>query len=375
MAQQEPCHAYFLGRAHLVHTYLGGDEMTSTSQPATDAGPVFVVGAGFSRAVSSCMPLVAGLDDRLRADISTFATASEGWPRSDFESLLTHLNEPEPWLTLPEALRNRALFLELADALHWIIREYQVSALDEPEPEWLKTLVQSWCDSNTTVISLNYDGLIEKAYTAHLGLTDAIDGFYGHMDLYPVPIVKITARTATLWGSEPNSVRFSLIKLHGSQNWYYSGTHLSQDQYYGESIYDIGIMPGWKSSIQNRCLTLGPVAQDKEPLILPPTLSKSGQFANETLQSQWRMARRALEAASQVFVLGYSLPVGDHSMRALLRETTKGKPVVIAARSAATAAIWNNALPDAIVDRTTYIRPDEPIPNFVRSFTVPISVA
>src|ERR1019366_6423058 len=89
---------------------------------------VFILGAGFSRAISESMPLMKDLDskvaDRLGAD--TYRRISSSFD-GDLELAMTFLAQGHPWLKESDRLRNRALFLEASTA---IAREID-AAMDE----------------------------------------------------------------------------------------------------------------------------------------------------------------------------------------------------------------------------------------------------
>ena len=275
---------------------------------------VFILGAGFSKAICEHMPLLrdlypATLAYRLahgqHVGLGTGRDKDADSPRvvEDLELLLSFLAQEQPWLTEAENFRNRAEFLEVSRAIAAIILDSQNSALRADMPQWLADLVRAWQRDRTAIITFNYDALVEKAASAIL--VGKGEPFLYSL-LYPVPITNILLRTAGTLAAEPIET-FQLLKLHGSLNWYYSGS----SSFYGEQIYDILLNRGWSPDHTDSEEELEKRAIDKVPLIVPPTLNKSLYFNNETVRSQWILARRALADAARIFIIGYSLPQGD----------------------------------------------------------------
>ena len=111
---------------------------------------------------------------------------------------------------------------------------------------------------------------------------------------------------------------FTLFKLHGSTNWYYSGSA----EFIGEVIYYTGVPP-WNRNHSQRdgVVSLEKEAvSDKVPLIVPPTTEKVGFFQHESLKSTWSQALTSLSKAAKLFVIGYSLPTTDLAIRLFLHE-------------------------------------------------------
>lgn len=137
---------------------------------------VFLLGAGFSLAVSDHMPLLAHLglaisrrfreDDRLRrllfADEETAIDAGL-IPLGNVEVWLSALSVDQPFLTLSENLARRALAAELAVVIAHHVEQCQQAAMIDPMQRWLMRLVAAWHYSTSTVITLNYDTLVETA--------------------------------------------------------------------------------------------------------------------------------------------------------------------------------------------------------------------
>ncbi|MCE2448746.1 MAG: hypothetical protein J4F35_10285 [Candidatus Latescibacteria bacterium] len=123
---------------------------------------VFLLGAGFSKAVSDDMPLLKELSSQIRGRLSNL-------PESlltlgdNIEIWLSYLSQPHPWLRESENLRNRALSLEITEEIKKVLDEKEQLAVLDECPSWLLTLTQHWHKNQAAVISLNYDTLVERA--------------------------------------------------------------------------------------------------------------------------------------------------------------------------------------------------------------------
>jgi hypothetical protein len=235
----------------------------------------------------------------------------------DFEIWLTWLAADQPWLSEIARLRNRAAFAEIAEALGVVILEAQNIAVARSKmPPWLADLVRAWSNRNSSVITLNYDALIEKAYS--------IVSSYPASLLYsfrPQPMVG----TPPPGGRGPNQ-RFHLYKLHGSVTWYTYPFGESGASTYGP-IYDAELKREWgEPDIPSDVLSN---AGARRPLIVPPLLVKDTYFGRPELRDQWLRADSALQQAEQLYVMGYSFPPADQTMKFLLDRTSPGCEVVV----------------------------------------------
>lgn len=287
---------------------------------------VFVLGSGFSVAAApkSRMPTVRGLQDDLvrfvrdrgREDL---LTQDDAPTVGDLEGFLGFLATRQPFLREHENLENRALFLRVSEWLAEHIFNCEQHALASPPPEWLEGLVRLWHGEGSAVITLNYDTLVESSALEWL--------FKNEREVASVYAVELPVaearRSAVLGGGEgPKTLR--LVKLHGSLNWYYSGA----EPFYGETIYDLQGHVGWQRPQPVKLAERRSKLPSAVPLVIPPTPSKSSYFENETVRELWRVARAALMEAQEMWLMGYSLPLGDQQMAALLATTCARKRIV-----------------------------------------------
>ena len=274
-------------------------------------GDVFLLGAGFSKAVSDDMPLLQELSSQIRdrlpdlpESLSTLGDNIEIW--------LSYLSQPHPWLRESENLRNRALALEITEEIKKVLDEKEQLVIQDECPSWLLTLTQHWHKNQAEVISFNYDTLVERA-ASKIGTGQNQDSHLEAEHLYPVKFTLSTRRNAAVFS--PDEVdSFTLFKLHGSTNWYYSGASEST----GEVIYYSAIK-GWVANSSKESDSKLAV-RDKVPLIVPPTTEKVGFFQHESLKRIWTQALSSLRVATRLFIIGYSLPMTDLAVRLFLHD-------------------------------------------------------
>lgn len=286
----------------------------------------YILGAGFSYAVSDHMPLMRELSDRtmdaLSADRLHNIPGASSF-RGDFEAWLTHLSTEQPWLTQSDNLRNSAAFYDVAEAVASVIDGSQSKVFEKAIPAWLLTLLHHWDLDSSNVITFNYDEIVEGA--AGRVLLDNEKQQHNAV-VYPVALTPLSARVPSSGlsiGAE-RRLAFKLLKLHGSVNWYYSGF----DAPHGDTVY-VRQRPAWRPrSEPNASEEQEGVLLDKSPLIVPPTAVKSMFYGNDTLRAQWRMAAEALRDAEELHIIGYSAPDSDLLVRALIGTSFRGQRIL-----------------------------------------------
>jgi hypothetical protein len=254
---------------------------------------VFVLGAGFSRAVSQRMPLMGDLSDGVRVALNDKLEDRHRRHADNIETFLTYLVSAKPWISAADRLRDEALFLDASVRIARFIEAVNLS--DSDVSPWLDKIVRTWVSTKAHVITLNYDLTVEDAF-------QRLDATVDLAVLYPVVVSPLMGRVGgTFSGRMARSLQ--LYKLHGSINWLYSGSPGAS----GEPLY--------------RGKPTDEVARDKVPLIAPPVFDKSVYWKHESLVATWRFAGRALAWAKRVIFIGYSLPETDLSMRCFIRDS------------------------------------------------------
>ena len=269
---------------------------------------VFLLGAGFSKAISDQMPLLREFSEQIKTTVPDLEPP-HSILSNDLEVWLSYLSQPHPWLREQENLRNRALALDIAQKIKYVLSERERTAISNTCPNWASNLACYWHQHRSSVITLNYDTLVERTATECIAIQESVMP----EDLYPVPFTLSTARNASVWGRQSQD-SFTLFKLHGSVNWYYSGASEST----GEVLYYSSVY-GWTSDFDKEVESESAV-NDKVPLIVPPTTEKSGFFQHESLRNMWTQAAQSIRSGIRIFVIGYSLPMTDLAVRLFLLE-------------------------------------------------------
>ena len=269
---------------------------------------VFVLGAGFSKAICDSMPILSEMREELLDHRNLHIPSPSGVTGDNFEHLMTYLSQPQPWLVESENLENRAAFLRVVIEIGDYLQGCTDSTIGQGCPEWLKLLVAYWHHHQSSVITFNYDTLIERA----LCYVEPISG-QRPRDTDICPVILSDVRRSSIWDGNPVD-SFTLYKLHGSVHWYYSGA----SSYFGEAIYRAYISD-WNADVQDIEWSSRQAALDKVPLIIPPTTEKVGYFQHESIRRIWHKASEALLFPSRVYCIGYSLPETDLAVQWFLR--------------------------------------------------------
>src|SRR5688572_6617901 len=145
---------------------VGAVEVAMTS--ARNASDVFLLGAGFARAISPTMPLLQDLAARVRKayrGAGRVPVEVAGMMTENFAHALSYLEQAKPWVTEADNLRHRALFLDISNAIARDLDDTVtdvVQNLGSNPPSWLRQLIRHWHTHQCTVATLNYDTLIEN---------------------------------------------------------------------------------------------------------------------------------------------------------------------------------------------------------------------
>lgn len=324
-----------------------------------------IFGAGFSNAISTRMPLVndlgvlaierAGLDRDTEIPSFPFSAAFT------FENWLTSLAEDQPHLSQAENSQNRALFTRLKTAIAQVLTEIERSVVEEDQPPWLAQLTLLLHHRRATVMTFNYDRLLEvsleRLYLVHDApwsprMVEVRDTLWG---LPPVPS----------FSGEPDggfAPTFRLLKLHGSLDWWIApnddnGTSLLRHE--SQLINDV---PRPLSETE-RSRTL----PGREIFIVPPMLSKSPYYRNFVTRELWRTSFKALREAKTISIVGYSLPAADVMLLGMLEQATRGRDVRIEVVNLDTSDVASRLDAMEFLNVVEYSG-EECLPKFVSAF-------
>lgn len=305
------------------------------------ARDVVILGAGFSKAVSYQFPLIKELGQYAldEAGVPQHERPEEG---TGFEAWLSRIGEDQPYRSVEENLAARRLFVQMSTAIASVMRTRQCSALQKEPLDWLDDLISVLHARQATVVSFNYDNVVECAVDGHC-LTDWSSGGSGRAvtshdivdRLPPLPPAILSDEIPIEWTlgdqmmDRPPSPRrnadqvarsLRLLKLHGSLSWYWS-----PDDETGVTLQR------WRPPG-----TFGdPSPEDEEarlralpgrvPFIVPPTATKSSYLTNLVVREIWGRARTALAEAERLIVIGYSVPPEDQVASGMLAEAFRGR--------------------------------------------------
>ena len=232
----------------------------------------------------------------------------------NIEIWMTYLSQRQPWLDESFNQYNLAVATRIRRYIREVVEQSTSDSMGSA-PTWLESLINQWSARRVSVITLNYDTLVERASRA-LSNPDINNGQgIALSQIYPPYFSNIRSRAAMLVGANPLDT-FTYFKLHGSVNWHYSG----REDFYGETIFYSDVS-SWGPEQQDFEGKSRLSAGDKENLIIPPVAEKTTFFNNETMRRLWQEASDHLEGATRVFVIGYSLPMSDLGMQFFLKRS------------------------------------------------------
>ena len=251
---------------------------------------VFVIGSGFSKAICpDSMPTLDELGRRIAEKLVTrpsfhllpasvqAALANHHIPTGSFEVWLSHLATRAPFLDEADRLHNAAIAQELTALIVDEVQQSVAATLSQPMPHWLGRLVTLWDRTAATVVTFNYDTLIEQAADA------------AHYPWILSPIESVVA-----------GFSFTLLKMHGSMNWWWIPTDRV-----GNTVTPADMPGAWgKPETPER---LGGMV----PFVVPPLASKSDYYDLSIVRETWQLARSALAtpAVSSSWAIRPHLPI------------------------------------------------------------------
>ncbi|WP_375406011.1 hypothetical protein [uncultured Amnibacterium sp.] len=277
-------------------------------------GQVVLLGAGFSKAISNAMPTLAELGSRVLTELGPEHSHDLDPFDGDLEAYLSYIGADQPWLSDENNLRNRALFSETVIAVRDVIVHAEAQTSRDGVPEWLARLAWQWSRDRTSILTFNYDTLLEEPLRmASRAGTLA--------DLYMVPIVE---RQAPGWGSMfstsgPQKSPAELFKMHGSVNWLHGGE--------AAPVTDPLILR-YPDNDGEALPRSSRIYGGLRPFIVPPTSVKNRYYDRVGLRAQWQTAADRLQAADRLTVIGYSLPATDVGSTSFLQTNLDAEAIV-----------------------------------------------
>ena len=302
---------------------------------------LFLIGAGFSKAVSANMPLMSELlDEAVDWDhLELPGLPSQNLPGNhhfrrlskDVEALLTYLYQEMPWLSNEEALMSKAVFFHITRRIAEKLRDRENLAMQGTLPIWTRKFVEHLHEHRATVATFNYDTLLERL--THQIPADRVkarrqavpdrnidkpDIFLA--DLYNLPLAPLASRSGWSLGQK-QQITYRLLKIHGSINWFYSGQEdATGQQVYFKNVPELAAQFDAPSVPQLENINV----KDLSPLIIPPVAEKSSFYRTPLVRTMWSELSAAVKAADKIYCIGYSLPKTDLVTRLFLQSVAGG---------------------------------------------------
>jgi hypothetical protein len=291
---------------------------------------VYIFGAGATKAINPQAPLTQDLLPQILEistslhgqkhleNIRTFITDLYFYTASNELSNLPALEDILSQLDYAIG-ENRALGGEYTLDRLREIRESFIYAICEvlrttlrSSSEVLNTFLEQ-IQEDDTIISLNYELVVDNALTTFLGRTLN----YGIPTRHHKPSQNTGAQVAHRQ-QKAIQVPIKLYKLHGSLNWLYCPV-----------CQEVQLTPG-EHAVQylfEQQDTDQPIQCEQchtryEPLIIMPSMAKT--YANPLLNDIWRQAEDQLMRANHVIFLGYSMPEADGYLRYMIKRALYG---------------------------------------------------
>jgi hypothetical protein len=276
---------------------------------------VFLVGAGFSIAAAGNFPDTNALGAQvLERDGTGFDGIASNVTFSNaitFENWLTRLAEKQPYDSEEDRLKRASLFARSQNLIADVLLDSLKQAATVGLPSWLFELVEVLHLNRSAVLTLNYDTLIEQAIGGARLYSrggDTRADANRALNYIQIPI--------GTWDSlsPRTTLTVKLYKLHGSVDWYWVP----------------GDMTGTTLMRQS-----GKIAQSqaagRSRYIVPPTSTKSSYFDNAVSRHMWAESARSLRDCRRVFLFGYSLPITDTAIAAMIAEQLNPEAEVVIA--------------------------------------------
>lgn len=222
-------------------------------------------------------------------------------PTGNVEMWLSSLAERQPFESRAAAFRNQSLFEEISQILVQLVAEAQ-NGFWPAAPPWLHRLLRLWHLLQPTVVTFNYDTLIEQSM-------QQLDAPGADGDIIAAMLTQVPRRAVQSSFGEVPARTFRLLKLHGSLDWYWN-----PDDRSGDSLC--------RRTQEASAHDLRAALAGKVSFIVPPLATKAPFYSLGLVRQLWGDAAHALAGASRITAIGYSVPLTDLATSAMLSEST-----------------------------------------------------
>lgn len=229
------------------------------------------------------------------------------------EQLLTFLSTDLPWKTDVQKSADIALYYEITQQIQLRLSGLCKDLKSEEYSENIKKFFDFILDNpaENNFITLNYDLLLEELISQSV-YKKYNKEFIDLSEMYAYPMAWIGSRKQQNYGlfnTETNINLPKIIKLHGSINWFWPAVTASDIIYY-QSLYDIK-----ERSVETNSSFLSGLKQ----YIIPPVMDKNSFYKHIMVKNLWKKARGLLINAEEIYIIGFSMPMSDLSVRFLFQ--------------------------------------------------------
>ena len=300
-----------------------------------DEHSVIVLGAGATRAFLPAAPLaeddynIEHLSDQFRGFPYAYRLLElERQQRSNgtinIEQLMTRLQGRMPYDSV-DAIAQQSLLL--SELMREFRRKITFARQQEPHKDKLAAFAQVCVNKSVMCVTFNYDDVLDQALwkvkSLREGNPENIHSKYWHPDGGYGFFIRPSSLAVEDRSRYMDNTSMLLLKLHGSINWYprkgerhpYSINALHHDADWPDSNPDI-FTPAQDMIARHF---------EPDPFIVPPVLDKTALSNEPVLQVVWSLAMEALQKASRIYFVGYSMLVTDLAASFLFCESLEGR--------------------------------------------------
>lgn len=290
--------------------------------------PLYVLGAGFTRAFLPGAPL---LRDNYNLATLLQKFPAEHFPRAhqilvqatrpnelvDFERLMTRLQGGMPYDGAQGATDELNLLLRDVKLLFGN-RLNRAREDGSPDSDALRVFARHCLDVEANIITFNYDDLMDETLYVNAHNVEPDHEWHpnGSYGFFCRPATEVVGDVGAL----PDRGATTLLKLHGSVNWRVRAGYAPP--YSIDSF--VHAQPWCREPDESFYETnLKDTHIEMEPFIVPPILNKADVMHEPILKLLWTRAYDALQNASSVTFVGYSMPFTDVAAASLFSEAIR----------------------------------------------------
>jgi hypothetical protein len=220
-----------------------------------------------------------------------------------------------PWKTQEQIYTDKALYVKVIELIQNEFNDLTQKSIKQRQTFYStnKQLVDFWvrnCES-ISFITLNYDILLELLLQC--SISKGSDIVMPTTEMYQYPMTNIVSRSGVgLFAGKPDKYSYlPILKLHGSINWFWSAHAPSETIYYRRFIPAEDEVLDWDKGVT--------------PFIIPPVMDKNFLYNHTIIHVLWQKAKKLIQNADEIYIIGFSFPQTDTSIRFLFQSALESK--------------------------------------------------